>query len=379
MRPSFSRHVWAALSPVALAVLALAGCADERASGGSARQEDDVTVDTRTPQARAQYDADLAFVRSYVPRCAPSPGSEGRPRALVTGFGRFLSIRDNATGRIVSTLVPEARYPETTAPPAGQVDPPDAQLSVATTTIDLPNAGKVEVCGMILPVYWDLAAILIAREMEAFGPSFVMMSGVAGPKQPLWIELGSANRAAAQTDGSGRLQPAPPPGATVAPLVEDAPPEEQARPNFLSWEPVARAAEGAIARNAGVLGTTLPGVRLAGFPRASSTYLCNNVTYVTGYLMDHVGTTVNLLRANTPRPGEREVDQVPVTMTRDLKDVPRVFLHWPSAMATMGHEAGADVMRAILDAQLTAAAAGTPPTRGTNDIADPAMPGGAFF
>ena len=46
---------------------------------------------------------------------------------------------------------------------------------------------------MILPVYWDLAAILIAKEMDSFEPAFVMMNGVAGQRQPIWIELGATN------------------------------------------------------------------------------------------------------------------------------------------------------------------------------------------
>ncbi|MBC7018179.1 hypothetical protein, partial [Salmonella enterica] len=100
------------------------------------------------------------------------------------GFGRFMSIRDNATGRIVSAVVPSARYPETAPPPAGVVDPPAQQLSVSSATLVLPGAGPVDVCAMILPVYWDLAAILIAKEMDAFQPTFVMMNGVAGDRQP---------------------------------------------------------------------------------------------------------------------------------------------------------------------------------------------------
>src|SRR5699024_9149414 len=126
----------------------------------------------------------------YVPQCL-GPAGSSRPRVLVTGFGRFMSIENNATGRIVSALVPDVSYPETHAPATGELDPPEPQLSVAVSTLDLADIGTVDVCAMILPVYWDLAAILIAKETEAFQPSFVMMNGVAGPRQPLWIELGA--------------------------------------------------------------------------------------------------------------------------------------------------------------------------------------------
>src|SRR5438093_6466108 len=173
------------LQRVAVAALLLAAC------GGTAEMaldEDAVTVDTSTPAARAQYDADAAFATRYQPRCIP--GNSGRPRVLVTGFGRFLETRDNATGRMVSALVPAARYPLTNPPPAGQVDDPAPQTSVALSTLNLPS-GPVDVCAMIVPVHWDLAAILIAKQVDGFSPEFGLMDGVAGEVQEPWPETGS--------------------------------------------------------------------------------------------------------------------------------------------------------------------------------------------
>lgn len=364
----------------ALAALALTACAAD-ASPPVRSDEGEVTVDTRSPEARRQYDANVAFALSYSPRCAP--GTPGRPRALVTGFGRFLGITNNATGRIVSTLVPEARYPETEPPPRGEVDPPEAQLSVGTRTLTLPDAGEVDVCAMILPVYWDLAAILIAKEVEAFRPDFVLMNGVAGRTQPIWIELGAINRASGLEDGSSRLRPALERGQHRAPIVADAAPEDEARPNLLSWNAVASAASEAIAAHADDLelgarfGDLLPGVKLAGFPRTSNTYLCNNVTYVTGYLMGHPERSVRLLRSNAPLPDRP--NWVDVQLAEDLRHVPRVFVHWPSALADRHHAGGAEVMRAILDAQLVALRDGEPPLLGDNAMADPALQGGDTF
>src|SRR5687767_12395000 len=149
-------------------LVVLAGCASDDDPSGT-DDDNEVKVDTRTPEARRQYDANVAFANAYVPRCTRS--TSGRPRVLVTGFGRFMSVGNNATGRIVSTLVPSARYPETEQPPPGQVDAPEPQLSVGSTTMDIAGVGPVDVCGMILPVYWDLAAILIAKEAQAMEPS----------------------------------------------------------------------------------------------------------------------------------------------------------------------------------------------------------------
>jgi pyrrolidone-carboxylate peptidase len=369
---------------LAAAALLASACTSETASeddGPVAGDENEVKVDTRTPAARRQYDANVAFATGYTSRCTPS--ASGRPRVLVTGFGRFMTIENNATGRIISTLVPEARYPETQPPAPGAVDPPEPQLTVATSTLTLPGAGQVDVCAMILPVYWDLAAILIAKEMDAFKPSFVMMNGVAGGRQPIWIELGATNRAAPLDDGSNQLRPAVRANEEYAKIVESAAKAENARANLMSWRAVESAATAAAERHAGemdegvLFSDLLQGVKLAGFPRNSNTYLCNNVTYVTGYLMSHPGASVRLMKASPAVRGK--VNEVKVQMATDLRAVPRVFVHWPAQMDNKHHKAGADVMRSIIDAQLTAMAHGDAPTPGDNAIADPSLTGGDYF
>lgn len=364
--------------------IALAGCAGETDPvTGNPETDDDneVKVDTRSPEARRQYDANVAFANSYAAKCA-APAS-GRPRVLVTGFGRFMSIANNATGRIVSTMVPAARYPDTVAPPAGEVDRPDTQLSVALSTLDLPTVGKVDVCAMILPVYWDLAAILISKEMNAFDPNMVLMNGVAGDRQPIWIELGAVNKAAKLDDGSNQVRPAASDREEFAKLVESAGKDEDARPNLLSWRAVESAARATAEKHANDVdqstrfGDVLSGAKLAGFPRSSNTYLCNNVTYTTGYLMAHPRKQIRLLRASPALPGK--INEVRVELKKDLTKVPRVFVHWPSELATKHHAAGADVMRTVIDAQLSAIKRGDLPTKGDNAIADPGLQGGGFF
>ena len=368
------RPAMRALGVLGLALVAAMAVSACGSNGASASDDHDVTLATATRAARAQYDANVAFAQGYVGQCR---ATGTRPRVLVSGFGRFLSIADNATGRILSELT-GVPYPETTAPAAGQLDPPARQVSVALTTLSLPNVGDVDVCAMILPVDWDLASILIAREAEAFHPTFVMMNGVAGDRQPLWIELGATNRAARLVDGTNLLVPT---GENdLVPLVDDAPSSEDARPNLLAWSTVRAAAREAVSRHAREVDggerfqDLLEGAELAGFPRSSNTYLCNNTTYVTGFLMDHPGRPVSLLRASPPVAGA--ANDVTVTMGVDLSQVPRVFVHWPSELADKHHAAAADVMRSILAAQLGATESST---RGDNRQADPSLAGGAFF
>ena len=363
-----------------VAVALIASCSpDDGDAFDDTPVEDAVTVDTSSPAARAQYDANVAFALGYRARCAPRAG---RRRVLVTGFGRFLDNPTNATGRIVSTLVPEAHYPVTERPPKGEVDQPAPQTSVARGTITLPHAGEVDVCAMVLPVYWDLAAILAIKEIDSFGPELVVMNGIAGPEQDLWIELGSVNRAMSLRDGSDVLSPVVPSGREFAPIVPSASQSDTLRGMLLSWTAVRDAARAEITRQSHViesgrsLGDILGGAKLAGFPRDGNTYLCNNVTYAVNYAMSYPGRTLTLLQASAPRRGS--INRVTVKTTRDLRAVPRTFMHWPSRLEGSHLEAAASVMRAVIDAQLTSLRGGETPSRGTNDRAEIAATGGTF-
>src|SRR5438128_1236280 len=120
--------------PIVALLLLLGACAADTGGEPEVSGENAVVVDTHDPLAKAQYDANAAFVRSYAAKCAPSATSN-RPRVLVTGFGRFMSVASNATGHIVNALVPAAAYPETAPPAAGEVDPPAPQTSVAQALV----------------------------------------------------------------------------------------------------------------------------------------------------------------------------------------------------------------------------------------------------
>lgn len=363
-----------------VAVVAPLACAGDEAPPAepAVASEDDVKVDTSTREARAQYDANIAFAKAYQPRCT-SPSSGTRPRVLLTGFGRFMSVTDNATGRMLASLVPSAPYPETSAPAPGQVDPPAPQLSVGEATWELPGVGEVDVCALILPVYWDLASVLIAREIQAFSPDLVVMNGVYPGATWLTLELGTINRAVAAEDGSGNLRPVGGDGSPgfwgEAPLLEGLPPADDARGLLLSYDEVRAAAEASRLTHEGEVaggvsfGELMDSVKYGGFPR-DNTYLCNNTAYVTSYLLDHPGVTVPLLRASKPVKGK--TNSLKTRVDFDGRAVPRVFVHWPDALVNGHIEAGADVLRAIVGAQLTAA---TPAVRGDNAWADPSLAG----
>ncbi len=346
-------------------LVCLPGCAEESDAPGE--QESDVVVDTKSELAWRQYVANVRFAERYAARCIPPEAAEGelpRPRVLVTGFGRFLENRENATGRIVSRLVPGLEYPLTDPPAEGEIDDPEAQLSVATSVIELPGVGEVDVCAMVLPVFWDLASFLVLAEAQAFQPDVVLMNGIAGAQQPIWMELGSTNAAVALPDGSGILAPIEP----GTPLIAGLPEEERARPLLMSWGEVRAAAEERIIalgeavrseEDPTTFGEVLEGVRYASFPRESNTYLCNNTTFVVNYAMDHPGESFRLLEPSDPR--EDGPTGLDVVLDADLREVPRDFVHWPSQLEGDHLDRAAEIMATILGAQL---AAETAPTRG---------------
>lgn len=327
-------------------------------------------LNTTSQLARAQLRANRAFAEAYVPQASPVTSSPRRPRVVVSGFGRFSDKVTNATGLMVGRLLPGLDYPFTEPPVDGEVDVPGPQLAVAQGTVELPAVGDVDLCAVVLPVFWDLAAYLLLREIQAFAPQVVVMNGVAAPRQKLWLELGAFNRGKDSPDGSGILRP-------TSPMVELIRGGPEALENVASWNAIALASADAIAERASVsyegkrLDDVLRGVAFAGFPRASNTYVCNNTTYVVGRALDRPGEPIRLLESGDDavelRFGTRGGTRPPT--------VSRWFMHWPSALAGPHLDAAADVLRAVLAAQLVELAEGRAPTRGDNALAEiPATP-----
>lgn len=365
-----------ALAALSLAAAACSATPDPDSTSAA------VVVNTDGEAQRAQYDANIAFARSYRARC---PQSGSGPRVLVTGFGRFASVRRNPTGMMVSTMVANAPYPESPEVPAGSVDPPGPQLSVGANEVILTGGKKATVCGMILPVYWDLAAYLIAQEIEAFRPDFVLMNGAEAkttswlgndPVQPLVVELGSINLASFFSDSSGLLKAEGASAREGVPLLASEP-RGDATGSLLSFAAVRKAAlvaldkEKAEGGDKGPFGQVASGVKFQRFPRTDPTenaYICNNVTYVTNHLMAHPGKTIPLLQASHPAQGKP--NDLPTVIRGDFTRVPRVFLHWPADLVHGYIAPGARVMQSVIEAQLEALEAGDAPILGRNDMAD---------
>lgn len=267
----------------------------------------------------AQHAANVAFARAY--RGRSFAGQRSRPRVLVSGFGRFPAHDVNATATLVCALagVEPPRVPAV-ALEAGLVDDPSRHVVVADFVMDLPRAGAVDARAIVLPVFWDVAAVVLLREIDAFQPDVVMMNGIGRDEQPIVLEQGALNRAAAREDGSLRVR--------------------SSGDEIVIGGPAVR-----------VLGCAAREVALAagmelGEARADNAYLCNQLAYLVDHAMARPRVPLCVLRRTADDPG------LALSLDHDLRTTPRMFVHWPALTSVPAWDLAADVVRRAVDEQL---------------------------
>ncbi len=120
--------------------------------------------------------------------CEASVRSDGRgkKRILFTGFGLFAGAEYNISGVVVSSilapgfLADQIQLTQPLSPLSAPMDRRPTASSNGVRTIGrlmLINGMEVEVCGLILDVKWDLAAAVLAYELERFSPQVAILSG----------------------------------------------------------------------------------------------------------------------------------------------------------------------------------------------------------
>jgi pyrrolidone-carboxylate peptidase len=182
---------------------------------------------------------------------------------------------------------------------------------------------------MVLPVVWEAAAALVAKQARAMRASLVIMSGVAAPAQPIFIELGATCARTSTPDAFG-LRPRP--VTTRAGNL----------PTTLDARRAESAARDAIAHEASVaprFGDVVHGVvcRTAG---AENAYVCNATAYGVTAMSRR---RVRVLRTGACPSG--------VELARTFRPA-QGFLHWPSDTDATDATACARVLSAIVDACL---------------------------
>lgn len=294
--------------------------------------------------------AQLAAERAWLETLALPPRPQGRRRVLLTGFARFGPHDRNASGELVAALLPELEVPRYPAPRPDAIFSPELQYVAETGRVIWDDA-EVVLAVLILPVLWDLAAAVALRAVEKFDPELVVMSGVASPRQPLWIELGASNQTHPRRDASAHLQPIP-----DARVLSGGPSALAHRAAFPSLLEVGRSQ----LRAEPDLVEVMPSVELTGFPRPGNAYICNATAYAVAHALGHPGRALTLLEGSADQRGAT------LHLRRDRAHVPHFFLHWPSDLSGPRLASAARVLRAIVSAQLRA-----------NDEAQPPIPGDA--
>ena len=134
-----------------------------------------------------------ALVDSFRPRVMPS----GAPHVVLSAFGPFPGVPRNATAEIVRAIAASAgialRAPSFRAP----------EFALGRGELALPSGRACRCSLLILPVVWDAAAALVAKEARASRASLVVMTGVAGPAQPIFVEAVATGARTASRDAFG--------------------------------------------------------------------------------------------------------------------------------------------------------------------------------
>jgi hypothetical protein len=219
-------------------------------------------------------EAVAARLERYRAKPRATPGTPLGRRVLVTGFGLFKGVSFNISGLVAAALA----RPDLT--------PGDATLRESDhggraweRRLEIRGVAT-ELCAVTLDVLWDLAAAVVAHEMERWQPELVVLLG-RGSEQAIF-ETGAIDAArampgfaadGARVEGNLPLARGPDHGrGGAAPEVTTSGPAPTAI--AMTWNAAAaHAATADAVRALGFEATVAPGARPA------NDYICNNVSY----------------------------------------------------------------------------------------------------
>jgi pyrrolidone-carboxylate peptidase len=260
-----------------------------------------------------------SVVESFRPR--PLEGVDV-PRIVLTGFGSFPNVPQNATATIIRAVADSAGVELH----ARSFRAPD--FAAGRGALGLPSGQKAHASLMVLPVAWEAAAALVAKEARATRASLVIMSGVAAKTQPLFVEAISTNARVAMVDSYGMRPRRKKPTHTLNVTI-DAKRACEAAQHALARESTKR------------LSLVLTGVELH-TARDDNAYVCNATAYGTALLAQRARRVLR----TAARPEGVEV-------ARTFRPA-HGFLHWPQDIAPEDASACARVLLAVVEAVLSA-------------------------
>jgi hypothetical protein len=218
------------------------------------------------------------------------------------------------------------------------------------------DATPVELCVIVLPVFWDLAPWMLLQTIAAFSPAVVIMNGIAGERQPLWLESRALNRAKLSEDASGHIVPlahceagGSAAYARLLPELDDLP---EGRALCCHFDAVRIAAERAFdaSRNTpsqGVLlSDILQSIEQQPTARESNIYLCNSVAYLTDVALSEPDRSLSFFKD--------AAEPLSIALKGQCGPVARWFAHWPSGLAEAHIAPCASILRAMIAAEVGA-------------------------
>ena len=227
----------------------------------------------------------------------------GESRVVLSGFGAFPNVQRNATAEMIAAI---ASANDIVLRPRSLRA---RDFVVGRGDVRLPSGASVRASLLVLPVSWEAAGRIVIAEARASRASLVLMSGVAAPTQPIFVERGSSGARKRMRDAFG---------------------ERRARAkrwtHAVSIDPAraASAAADALARE-DALAKIVPGVVVSDVRRENA-YVCNATTHAVA--------------------------------TARLRGARHGFVHWPRDVEAGDVPACARVLLAMVDALTAQRAAG---------------------
>jgi pyrrolidone-carboxylate peptidase len=221
-----------------------------------------------------------------------SAGGEASRRVLISGFAPFQTDGKNISGLVADALGNQTFFKSGmrisdmgTFSGAGEInDNPGEFQARATQRTIVYNALSYELCTLVLPVQWDLAAAIILYETKIFSPHLIIMSGRDGKSHGLRLEAAAINSAlnapGFDTNGDSLGDKNQPITSPILPTGPDV------SPNIaMTWKPAQLAPKVSLALNKmnEIVGTPASNAYVA-LPQQSAdpsnNYICNNTSFV---------------------------------------------------------------------------------------------------
>jgi hypothetical protein len=194
-------------------------------------------------------------------------------------------------------------------------------FAVGRGVVRFASGRDVDVSLMILPVMWEAAAALVAAEARAARASAIVMCGVAGPAQPIWVETVSTTARVARRDAFG-MRPRAAKSTGVVSATLDVRRACEAARDALDREALTRVVRGAELRRSS----------------DDNAYVCNATAHDVGSL----ATRSRRMMRSSAHDG--------VETARMWGDIAHGFVHFPRDIDAADIPACARVLLALVDA-----------------------------